>query len=124
MVETQHLISRSKFDRLRAAGRIRCLLDHIGVPTAVPTRMGHLPQLYDTQATDGPGVIAKVRNAAVHAKQGSRALLGAMDVSTWYECCELALSYLELALLSVCKHTGDYARRGWTGDDETRVPWG
>jgi hypothetical protein len=42
------------------------------------------------------------------------------------ECSQLALQYVELALLAICDHDGHYARRGWKGwkgDDEVLVPW-
>lgn len=126
IVETQRLRSRTEFKELHAVDRIRVLLDHIGVSTSVPTYMASLPQLYHGDASDGPGVITRVRNASVHATQNSRALLESLDGPTWHECSQLSLQYLELALLAVCGHTGDYAQRGyrgWKGDDENPVPW-
>jgi hypothetical protein len=52
--------------------------------------------------------------------------MGSVDGEQRMECSELALQYLELALLAVCGHDGYYARRGWRGwkgDDEVLVPW-
>jgi hypothetical protein len=122
VVETQHLVSRGAFDDLGTAGRIRSLLERTGVPVAAPAHMDLLSALCGELGTDGPGIIAKARNAVVHSKEGSRRFLEAMDAATWFECCELALSYLELALLSVCQHNGHYARRGY-GGAELLVPW-
>ncbi|MHB1326176.1 MAG: hypothetical protein ACYC0L_08250 [Thermoleophilia bacterium] len=126
LVEIQQLHSRSAFKRLSAAGRIRDLLQQIGVTTAVPDYMTHLPSLYQGDAFDGPGVITRVRNALVHATEDNRSVIGSLDGITWHECSQLALQYIELVLLAICGHNGHYARRawkGWKGDDEVLVPW-
>jgi hypothetical protein len=126
LVETQQLHSRSDFKRLSAAGRIRVLLQQIGVPTAIPDYMTLLPRLCHGDAFDGPGVITRVRNALVHAPDDRSVVIGTLDGVTLYECSQLALQYVELALLAICGHGGHYARRawkGWKGDDEVLVPW-
>jgi hypothetical protein len=126
LVETEELHSRSDFRRLSAAGRMRILLQHIGVPTALPDYMGRLPSLVQGDAFYGPGVIARVRNALVHASEDNRAVTAALDGPTLFECSQLSLQYVDLAILAACGHTGYYARRawrGWKGDDEVPVPW-
>jgi hypothetical protein len=126
LVETQRLHSRSDFKRLSAAGRIRVLLDHIRIPAMIPDYLTHLPTLNQGDAFDGPGVITRVRNALVHATEDNRAVIESLDGLHLLECSQLALQYLELALLAVCGHSGHYARRGWRGwkgDDEILVPW-
>lgn len=126
IVETQQLHSRRDFDHLSAAGRMRVLLQHIGVPTTLPDYMHTLPSLCQRDSPDGPGVITRVRNALVHAAEDNRAVLGALDGMTLFECSQLALQYVDLAILAVCGHSGSYSRRawrGWKGDDEVPVPW-
>lgn len=126
IVETRQLHSRSDFKRLSAAGRIRILLQQIGAPTAIPDYMTCLPSLCQGDAFDGPGVITYVHNSLVHANEDKRAIIGTLDGETLYECSQLALQYVELALLAICGHSGHYARRawrGWKGDDEVLVPW-
>lgn len=127
VVETQGLHRRADFKDLFAADRIRALLLHIGVPATVPDYLTHLLSLQRGKASDGPGVITWVRNALVHATEEKRAVIGSLDGSHLLECSQLALQYVELAILAVCGHSGYYARRGWTGwkgDDEVVVPWG
>ncbi len=102
------------------------LLQHIGVPAMVPDYMTSLSGLCQGDAFDGPGVIARVRNAIVHATEDNRTVIGSLNGMTWYECSQLALQYLDLAILAACGHTGHYARRawkGWKGEDEVLVPW-
>jgi hypothetical protein len=126
LVESQRLYHHRDFEVMSAAGRIRALLHHAGVPTAVPGHLGSLQSLCDDDAFDGPGVITKVRNALVHPTKKKRVLMDLVDGEQRMECSELALQYLELALLAVCGHDGYYARRGWRGwkgDDEVPVPW-
>jgi hypothetical protein len=126
LVESQRLHHQKDFEVLSAAGRIRALLHHIGVPTTVPDYLSRLQPLCDDDAFDGPGVITKVRNALVHSTKRKRTFMESVDGEQRMECSELALQYLELALLAVCGHDGYYTRRGWRGwkgDDEVPVPW-
>jgi hypothetical protein len=125
VVETQNSHSRRDFDRISAAGRIRTLLQQLRIPTAVPDYLRRLP-IDDRDAFDGPGVITSVRNALVHAAEQKRFAIGKLGGVQRYQCAQLALQYLELALLAICGHDGRYARRGWEGwkgDDEVQVPW-
>ena len=126
LVETQQLHSRADFGNLSAAGRIRALLHHIGVPADVPEHMNSLKSLCDGDAFDGPGVITKVRNGLVHSTEKKRRMLQFVDGEQRMECSQLALQFLEFALLAVCGYDGHYAQRawrGWKGDDEVPVPW-
>jgi hypothetical protein len=126
LVETNRLHSRADFKRLSAAGRIRALLHRIGVPTSIPAHLTDLPSLHHGDAFDGPGVITRVRNALVHAAEENRSITASLEGLVLFQCSQLALQYVELALLSVCGYSGYYAQRGWTGwkgDDEILVPW-
>lgn len=126
LVESQRIHHSKDFEVLSAAGRIRTLLHHIGIPTTIPEHLNSLQSLCDVDAFDGPGVITKVRNALVHSTKRKRAFMESVDGEQRMECSELALQYLELTLLAICGHDGHYARRGWRGwkgDDEVVVPW-
>ena len=126
LVETQRLHSRSDFNKISASGRIRSLLHHIRVPTDIPDCLTHLDALPDDDAFDGPGVITLIRNALVHATERNRDKTTLLKGSHFLECSQLALQYLELAILGVCGHSGHYSQRafhGWKGDDEVTVPW-
>ena len=126
LVETKSLHSRRDFERLSAAGRLRCLFHHLNVPLDIPGHFTGVQNLREGDAHDVPGVIARLRNALVHATENSRDLINSLsDVQLW-EAGQLALQSLELCLLALCGYHGRYARRawrGWKGDDETTVPW-
>ncbi|HXH81375.1 MAG TPA: hypothetical protein VNN07_00435 [Candidatus Tectomicrobia bacterium] len=126
VVETRSLHSRTDFTRLSAAGRIRILLQQLGIPSSVPDHLTEIPTFDDRDAFDGPGVITAVRNAPVHATDQKRKLIAKLDGWHRFQCGQIALHYLELALLALFGHDGTYARRGWEGwkgEDEVPVPW-
>jgi hypothetical protein len=126
IVERRRLHSRSDFDKLSAAGRIRSLLHHLGIPTAVPSHYPELTNLQEGDAFDGPGILVRLRNALVHATESKRVLTSSVSGLTLWEAGQLALQYVELAVLALCGYQGKYARRawrGWKGDDEVVVPW-
>jgi hypothetical protein len=128
VVEQCRTHSRRDFRALSAAGRIRVLLQHVGVPGAVPDYFTDLPALCrGDDAFDGPGVIVEIRNALVHASEHKRASLRTVSSVQLYECSQLALQYVELTLLSILGYRGHYSRRGWRhgwkGQDEATVPW-
>src|SRR5882724_1320628 len=125
-VETRPLHSRTDFNRLSAAGRIRILLQQLRIPSSVPDYLSDVTSLDDSDAFDGPGLITGVRNALVHATDRKRKLIAKLDGRQRYQCGQVALHYLELALLALFGHDGYYARRGWEGwkgEDEVPVPW-
>jgi len=53
LVERQHLHHHNDFEGLSAAGRIRALLHHIGVPTALPGHLRRLQALHDRMHSMG-----------------------------------------------------------------------
>jgi hypothetical protein len=128
LVEEQRLYHPGDFEKISAAGRIRALLHHAGVPTVIPDHLNSLQSVCDVDAFDGPGVISRVRNALVHPTKKKRALMESVDGEQRMECSQLALQYLELVILAICGHDGYYSRRGWrgwkgVGNDEVPVPW-
>ncbi len=126
LVEAEPLHSYRDFDNLSAAGKIRSLLYNLRVPTTIPGHFQGLLSLRDREVFDGPGVITMVRNRLVHSTEKDRRRISKIDGMQRWECLELALQYLELAILAICGHDGHYAKRGWrgfTGENEARVPW-
>jgi hypothetical protein len=126
LVETKNLHSRRDFERLSAAGRLRCLFHHLNIPLDVPNHFTEVQSLREGDARDVPGIIARLRNALVHATENSRDLINSLSGVQLWEAGQLALQSIELCLLAVCGYRGRYARRawrGWKGEDETIVPW-
>lgn len=126
LIETRQLHSRSDFNRLSAAGRVRSLLHDLHIPCGMPSHFAELQSLQEGDAFDGPGVVARLRNALVHATENSRAIINSVSGVQLWQAGQLTLQYVELSLLAVCGYQGKYARRGWRGwkgDDEIFVPW-
>jgi hypothetical protein len=125
LVETSRMHSRRDFKGLSAAGRIRTLLHHARISTAIPDYMPDLKLLEGSEAFDGPGVLTEIRNEIVHAGERKVGQRKVTPMQFW-QCSELAIQYVELALLALWGHRGHFARRGfrgWKGDDEVLVPW-
>jgi hypothetical protein len=126
LVETREIHSRSAFKSLSAADKVRSLLHLLHIPCDIPSHFVELQSLQEGEASDGPGVLVRLRNALVHATENRRALIkSVLGVQRW-EAGQLALQYVELALLALCGYQGKYARRcwrGWKGGDEVFVPW-
>jgi hypothetical protein len=126
LVVTRQRHSRSDFKRLSAAGRIRSLLHQLYIPCGMPSHFAELQSLQEGDAFDGPGVVARLRNALVHAGEKNPAPIKSVSGVQWWQAGQLALQYVELSLLALCGYQGKYARRcwrGWKGDDEVFVPW-
>jgi hypothetical protein len=127
LVEAHGFYSRTAFDRMRAKGRMHALLGRMGVPIEVPDHMAELGAFCDASGFgNGPEVITWLRNSLVHSSDKKRGEMKSLEGMVWYQCSQLALQYLELALLWICGYRGNYARRafkGSKGEDEVLVPW-
>ena len=97
-------LSRSAFDKLPAAERIRMLLNWAGFPTEVPGNLSRLAagaqSLEDHK--DGPQAMVWTRNQIVHPARSSdrRSMMREISLESNY----LALRYLELTLLRLFNH--------------------
>jgi hypothetical protein len=126
IVETRRLHSRTHFKSLPAADRIRSLLDHLNIPAGVPSHCPELLSLQKGDAFDGPGVLVRLRNALVHATRKSLSPTASLSGIALWQAGQLALQYVELAVLALCGYQGKYTRRTWSGwrfDAEVPVPW-
>lgn len=127
LVETQSSISAEGFDKLPAADKLRVLLGNRQIPLRIPDSFQDL-EAYAKSVTesDGPGVLARMRNAIVHPTLKKRRLLAQASHVVKHQARELAIGFLELALLSFLRYDGVYLDRaatGWIGDAERPVPW-
>ena len=122
-------LSRSAFDKLPAAERIRMLLNWAGVPTEIPVNLSYLAagaqSLQDPR--DGPQAMVWARNQIVHPVRSSdrRSMMREVSLESNY----LAIRYLELTLLRLFNHQGEYVnwlkgtRGGYLADLIENVPW-
>lgn len=102
---------------------IRDFLKDVGIPTTIPRNYYGLRRIRANTPWDGPAAIAWLRNDIVHGN------LHRVDVRRWkvaYQGCQLALWYLELAVLAVVNYQGSYRNRlagvPYVGAVES-VPW-
>ena len=127
VVERARVMSASTFGRMPASERLRVLLEQSGIPTAVPRELGVLRRsALARRARSGPRIIADVRNALVHPTRHKRKMLSCLKPVTRLQVKELALTYLELTLLSALGYQGRYCIRAfseWKGDHIKEVPW-
>lgn len=108
------------FDRLRAADRIKRLLDARGIPSDIPSSMTNLYSFAQTKNwTDGPNCTASLRNLDVHPK-GAPAPNEVVKEASY-----LTLWHLELCLLAHCGYHGIYSNRLKLreGHEAEPVPW-
>ncbi len=119
----QHLSRRLKIressrQRMEASDQLRALMSHVGIPLGIPERLADA--LPSQKNMDGPEWITQGRNRAVHPGPAT----GKADLITGERAKlldDLAVHYLELALLRLIGHRGFY----WNRIDNVvlRVPW-
>lgn len=98
------------FDGLRASERLRELLDWLKVdPTIPPQQTALASEAASQDWKDGPHAIGAMRNALIHPRQRER-LLRTPSMAR-IELQELALWYVELALLRLIGFNGSYFNR-------------
>jgi hypothetical protein len=105
-------------------------LARAGIPTAIPATMtslnrygiGKYPR--DPEMRTGPIALTDYRNEVVHPDRPRRS--EDLGWKIGYEARQLALWYLELALLWICDYQGDYVSRPLKPrviGEVNRVPW-
>jgi len=122
-VTDRKMVSGGAFGRrgLSAADKMRLLLSSLNIPLQIPASMLALLAKRGQPWVDGTDAITAIRNSLVHA--GSHAEL---PHNSYYEAWNLSLWYIDLVLLRLCGHNGEYANRlvenRWVGQAQ-RVPW-
>lgn len=123
-VEEQQSQDEGSFEGGRASARLRDVLDWLNVSYEIPASLETLAREAQRLGwDDGPHAITETRNALAHPRRGDR--LVEADTLARIELQELALWYLELALLRLIAIEGVYAARlgsRWVGDVEA-LPW-
>ncbi len=121
-VQDKRMVSKNKFKGSTAADTVRLLLSSCDTPRDIPAHMSPLLQgMRDGKWSDGPDAIAQLRNHVVHPDRAWE-----IPPGSFYEAGQLALWYVEMALLHIVGYKGDYASRlmrpRWVGQTEP-VPW-
>jgi hypothetical protein len=87
---------------------IQRFLRDIGIPTTIPRTFYGLRRVRANTPWDGPAAVAWLRNDIVHA---NRHRVHGRRWKVWYQGWQLALWYLELAVLAVVGYKGSYRNR-------------
>lgn len=123
-------MSKRAYDRLGAAGRLREVLNHAGIPCGIDGQVLSKLEAYITAAQsvegprDGPTAVARIRNEIVHPKEprGTIYTPKGLVQEAWF----LVYHYLTLLLLFEVAYRGSYQsvikEDRWYGDVEP-VPW-
>ena len=116
------------FDKKKSSGqRIEALLSSLSIASALPsTGVPDLTIWAQTQGINtGPRAISEVRNMLVHPKR--QAVLMQASPTIRIEATNLALWYIEVTLLALCRYNRSYVNRLHPGptvfDATSRVPW-
>ncbi len=121
-VKVHRMLSGVGFDKLRASDKLRILLTSLGLPKEIPPQLTVITKLAgELRWEDGPQALTEVRNYLVHPSEKYEGKFSGVYAEAW----NLAQWYLDLVLLRLCNHNGDYGNRitqEWTGQVES-VPW-
>lgn len=118
LTQVRQLMSESHFEGNHAQENFRALLQEVGIPQTVPSRLKDLCQLANTlrtqypdpgQTIDGPKIFSELRNNLVHPKD--KRVEKHKRGRVMYEGATLGLWYIELLLLCLFDYDGEYANR-------------
>lgn len=121
-VEDRKMVSESAFlpRGLSASDQVRLLASTLGIPAEIPPSMKALNARRGSKWVDIPDAITSIRNTLVHPGKNDP-----LPERSYYEAWQLTMWLLDLALLHLCGHSGQYADRlssRWVGD-VSDVPW-
>lgn len=109
-VGDRRMVSPQAFSErgLCAADKLRILTSALGIPLALPVQFKalNLPLSGRGKWDDAMDAITGIRNTLVHPYAKTKPHKG-----SYYEAAMLSLWYLDLILLRLCRHEGEYANR-------------
>lgn len=117
------MISSTAFKQrgLSASDKIRLLISAFNIPHEIPPMLISLNNKPGKKWEDGPDAITGIRNSLVHSSRSDN-----LPNDSYLEAWNLSLWYIELVLLHLCGHVGQYANRlnfqRYIGTVE-KVPW-
>ncbi len=121
-IKHRRMISEHAFKQrgLYASDKLRLLATGLDIPLEIPSVLNILHSRKGAKWVDSMDAITDIRNGLVHPGTVRNQPDGA-SAAIW----KLSLWYIELVLLRMCGHSGDYANRlarRWAGTVEP-VPW-
>ncbi len=126
-VQDKRAISKSGYERLEAADKLRLLLDHCRIDIDVPSELTSLEAAAKAENWDGASALTAIRNAYIHPSPNNREKLSRVGIEAQHEAWFLSMYYVELILLFLCGYHGEYSNRligdVYTGQEVMPVPW-
>jgi hypothetical protein len=117
------IVPRTQFQRggLSAPNKLRRLVSELGIPPEIPAGLSVVPRKSGKKWDDSMHLITGIRNALVHPDSQTT-----LPDQPFFEGWKLSLWYIDMVLLRLCGHVGNYANRllhqRWVGTVES-VPW-
>jgi hypothetical protein len=110
-----------KPSKLVASDQLRLLITSLGIPKEIPSSLSALRNY--KKWSDSCHAITDIRNSLIHSDKKSESYT---NNNIYKEVYNLSLWYIEIVLLRLCGHIGNYANRldenRWAGTVES-VPW-
>ncbi|MBI5568764.1 MAG: hypothetical protein HY914_02365 [Desulfomonile tiedjei] len=113
---------QTKFEDLPASRKIFEVFSRLEIPVEIPEQLRSMRRTAEERSRKcGPQAFTYMRNKIVHAST----LRAKEWMTILYETWSLGQWYVELLLLRLCRHTGEYSNRLEPGrmGDVTPVPW-
>ena len=106
-------MSAQEHDKLKAAKKLRALLEVLDVTADIPSRYAALTAFAEkNDKSDSCEALVKLRNGFVHANEKHRNVaFGSAGRAAVSDAWQLSLWYQELALLCLLRHRGSYRNR-------------
>lgn len=122
LVREKGLRTKEKFEKKSLSNNIFKVLEDLEIPIHLPGELKDLSSYSkDNDWHTGPKAISELRNEIVHPARES-----SPSSFVCYEAQQLALWYVEMIILKLCKYDGIYSNRlkimGYEGEVEN-VPW-
>lgn len=122
MFQQRKMVSKKAFRErgLSAADKLRLLASALAIPPEIPSQFSALHGRRGHGWEDAMDAITGIRNNIVHPGEETK-LPGGSTCEVW----KLSLWYLDLVLLRLCGHEGEYSNRlqcGSKGELQS-VPW-
>jgi len=124
IIERKKLIIGNDAENISASNKIRLILSELRIDSTIPSQyieLTNFSQQANAEYIDAPEVLTKVRNALIHGQEKKRRDLMNMDTQAKYQALQVALWYIELAILKILKYEGRYWNRAMQQNDI--VPW-
>lgn len=125
LVYAKGSLSHDSFNKIHAADQIALLLSSLNISLEVPEELSRLSAFakarpFENKPLDGPRVITTIRNVVVHPGKNKNPTHHRGEIVV--EAKKLILWYLELTMLHLLQHDGNYSSRVHNGEN-LLVPW-